>query len=107
MVKYDSVFVRYAQWTKMKKILTFEMDYLIVSRSDGVFTENLFSYEIRFDSDHRKIPSIDRNSHPILSLIPSFSLPDVLCDPNGLILRKGTSFEAMTGRRLLHQRSPS
>ena len=33
-----------------------------------------------------------------LSLIPSFSLPDVLCDPTDLIWRKGTSFEAMTGR---------
>ena len=29
---------------------------------------------------------------------PSFSLPDVLCDPNDLIWRKGTPFEAMTGR---------
>ena len=36
--------------------------------------------------------------NPILSLIPSFSLPDVLCDPTDLIWRKGTSFEAMTGR---------
>ena len=36
--------------------------------------------------------------YPVLSLIPSFSLPDVLCDPTDLILRKGTPFEAMTGR---------
>ena len=36
--------------------------------------------------------------HPILSLIPSFSLPDVLCDPTDHIWRKGTSFEAMTDR---------
>ena len=36
--------------------------------------------------------------HSILSLIPSFSLPDVLCDPTDLIWKKGTSFEAMTGR---------
>ena len=36
--------------------------------------------------------------HPILSLIPSFSLPDVLRDPTDLIWRKGTPFEAMTGR---------
>ena len=35
---------------------------------------------------------------PLLSLIPSLSLPDVLCDPTDLIWRKGTSFEAMTGR---------
>ena len=34
----------------------------------------------------------------VLSLIPSFSLPDVLCGPTDLIWRKGTSFEAMTGR---------
>ena len=27
-----------------------------------------------------------------------FSLPDVLCDPTDLIWRKGTSFEAITGR---------
>jgi hypothetical protein len=33
-----------------------------------------------------------------LSLFPSFSLPDVLCDPNDLIWRKRTPFEAMTGR---------
>ena len=26
------------------------------------------------------------------------SLPDVLCDPTDLIWRKGTPFEAMTGR---------
>ena len=26
------------------------------------------------------------------------SLPDMLCDPTGFILRKGTPFEAMTGR---------
>ena len=35
---------------------------------------------------------------PVLSLIPSFSLPDVLCEPTDLIWRKGTPFEAMTGR---------
>ena len=28
----------------------------------------------------------------------SISLPDVLCDPTDLIWRKGTQFEAMTGR---------
>ena len=39
----------------------------------------------------------DLHPLPILSLIPSFSLPDVLCDPTDLIWRKGTSFEAMTG----------
>ena len=33
-----------------------------------------------------------------ISLIPSFSLPNVLCDPTDLIWRKGTPFEAMTGR---------
>ena len=31
------------------------------------------------------------------SLFPSFSLPNVLCDPTNLIWRKGTPFEAMTG----------
>jgi hypothetical protein len=30
---------------------------------------------------------------------PSFSLYDVLCDPTDLIWRKGTPFEAMTGRK--------
>ena len=35
---------------------------------------------------------------PVLSLIPSFSLSDVLCDPTDLIWRKRTPFEAMTGR---------
>ena len=34
----------------------------------------------------------------VLSFIPSFSFPDVLCDPTNLIWRKGTPFEAMTGR---------
>ena len=29
---------------------------------------------------------------------PSFSLPDVLCDPTDIIWRKGTPFEVMTGR---------
>ena len=36
--------------------------------------------------------------NPVLSLIPSFALPDELCDPTDLIWRKGTPFEAMTGR---------
>ena len=36
--------------------------------------------------------------YPVLSLLPSFSLPDVLCDPTDLIWMKGTPFEAMTGR---------
>ena len=35
---------------------------------------------------------------PVHSLIPSCSLPDVLCDPTDLIWRKWTPFEAMTGR---------
>ena len=35
---------------------------------------------------------------PHLFLFPSFSLPDVLCYPTDLIWRKGTPFEAMTGR---------
>ena len=39
--------------------------------------------------------------NPVLSFFPSFSLPDVLCDPNDLIRRKGTPFEAMTVRRTL------
>ena len=34
----------------------------------------------------------------VLSLFPSFSLPDVLCDPTDLIRRKWTPFEAMTDR---------
>ena len=38
---------------------------------------------------------------PIPPFFPSFSLPDVLCDPTDLIWRKGTPFEAMTGRRAL------
>ena len=37
--------------------------------------------------------------HPILSLfLSASSLLDVLCDPTDLIWRKGTPFEAMTGR---------
>ena len=36
-------------------------------------------------------------SHSVLSLIPSFSLSDVLCDPTDLIWRKEAPFEAMTG----------
>ena len=36
--------------------------------------------------------------HPVLSLIHSFSLPDVLCEPTDLIWRKGTPFEVITGR---------
>ena len=35
---------------------------------------------------------------PVFSLIPSISLPDVQCAPSDLIWRKGTLFEAMTGR---------
>ena len=35
---------------------------------------------------------------PVLSLFPSFSLPDALYDPTDLIWRKGTPFEALTGR---------
>ena len=35
---------------------------------------------------------------PVLSLFSSFSLPDELCDPTDSIWKKGTSFEAITGR---------
>ena len=35
---------------------------------------------------------------PIISFFLSFSLPDMLCDPTDFIWRKGTPFEAMTGR---------
>ena len=35
---------------------------------------------------------------PKSSFFPSFSLPDVLCDATDLIWKKGTPFEAMTGR---------
>ena len=41
---------------------------------------------------------IGKEPLPVLSLFPSFSLPDVLCDPIDLIWRKRTPFEAMTGR---------
>jgi hypothetical protein len=34
---------------------------------------------------------------PVLSLFPSISLHDVLCDPTDLILRQETPLEAMTG----------
>ena len=34
----------------------------------------------------------------ILSFFHPFSLSDVLCNPTDLIWRKGTLFEAMTGR---------
>ena len=40
------------------------------------------------------------NYHPVF-LFPSFSLPDVLCDPTDLIWRKWSPFEAMTGRKSL------
>ena len=43
-------------------------------------------------SIHVKMP------YPILSFFPSFSLPDMLCDPTDLIWRKETPFEAMIGR---------
>ena len=39
-----------------------------------------------------------RDPHPALSLFPSFSLPDVLCDSTDLVWRKGTPFESMTDR---------
>ena len=44
------------------------------------------------------IPFFFQPQIPVLSLIPSFSLPDVLCDPTDLIWRRGTPFEAITGR---------
>ena len=47
---------------------------------------------------YRLVYKLHRKSSTILSLIPSFSLPDVLCNPTDLIWRKGTPFEAMTGR---------
>ena len=37
-------------------------------------------------------------SPPVLSFFPSISLHDLLCNPTDLIWRKGTLFEAMTGR---------
>ena len=53
-------------------------------------------------SDPYFLPSPFLN-HPVLSLIPSFSLPDVLCNRTDLILRKGAPFEAMTGSQPLPQ----
>ena len=41
---------------------------------------------------------IEPTTTSVLSLFPSFSFPDVLCDPTDLILRKGTPFEVMTVR---------
>ena len=41
---------------------------------------------------------LNQPNYPVLSLIPSFSLSDVLCDPTDLIWRIGTPFEAMAGR---------
>ena len=35
---------------------------------------------------------------PVLFFVPSLSLPDLLCDPTDLILRKETPFKAMTSR---------
>ena len=42
---------------------------------------------------------LNQPNYPVLSLIPSFSLSDVLCDPTDLIWRKGTPFKGMTGRK--------
>ena len=38
------------------------------------------------------------STYPILSFFPSFSLPDLLCDPSDLIWRKRIPSEAMTCR---------
>ena len=50
--------------------------------------------------DDNRLPGGDIATYHflVLSLIPSFSLSDVLCDRNDLIWRKGTPYEAMTGR---------
>ena len=45
---------------------------------------------------HRLGPKV-AYSIPVLSHFPSFSPPDVLCDPTVFIWRQGTLFEAMTG----------
>ena len=42
-------------------------------------------------------------NRPDLSLIPSFTLPDLLCDPTDLIWRQRTPFEAITGRTVPSQ----
>ena len=72
-------------------------------------------YTLSFDSNSRKFlfPSIIFNSLKYIAMkyypLPakckdpsfpylSFSLPDVLCYPTDLIWRKGTPFEAITGR---------
>ena len=41
---------------------------------------------------YRGMPStrLQNSTFPVLSLIPSFSLPDVLCDPTDIIWRRGT-----------------
>ena len=36
-------------------------------------------------------------THPVLSYVSSFPIPDMLCDPIQLIGMQGTPFEAMTG----------
>ena len=52
-----------------------------------------------FTSQVGLFSKLKKNLDPILSCFPSFSLPDVLCDPTELIWRKGTPLKAMTGRR--------
>ena len=51
---------------------------------------NTSSYKFEFGN---LIPA-----HQVLSLIPSFSLPDMLCDPTDFIWRKWIPFEGLTGR---------
>ena len=63
----------------------------------GSFTLKFISLQI-FRHHGSIVIYREQDSHPVRSFIPFFSFPHVLCDPTDLIWRKGTPFEAMTGR---------
>ena len=91
-----------------------DIDFLIISENSrwssrlkvqtGSFGFSQRSWNIKLKSHCRKTELLGYEvlltSPPptVLSCFPPFSFPDGLCDPTDLICRKGSPFEAMTGR---------
>ena len=69
--------------------------HLPTERGERSFDQ--FKGDVWIDIDFRE--GKFAHSSPVLSLFLSFSLPVGFCDPNDLIWRKGTPFEAITGRK--------
>ena len=83
-------------WSKYRN--TFQAYQPAATRIQDIIQQIYSNVDFLIDLDSVMVLLHLTHTPPIFSLIPSFSLPDVLCDATDLIWRKGTPFEAMTVR---------